>query len=1194
MKRLDNDDFDFLHSWIWDRTRAIRKDLRTQRIEQRSDITLLLTALERSARFLLLSAHQMARTEKEDYSYQQDIEQLNQTLMSLRERYADNRRVGYPSENEAEFYAYRLILDPLFTNTQLENELNRLPSDLRNNPRVQTAVQIYRALKSVIFTKAKSLNQAQANWKRFWDLVKSPTVSYLMACAAEVSFQRVRHVVLDSLWRTFRIGSTSKPQLVETWTTDRVQQVLGFDTPAQAVELCESYGFRFGRSAAGHTFLDVTAKGFVRKPLDLAPDLKPQIFSQGIVEVKRHNRAFSAIVQSMTVQEAKTHGLMIDSLQAGMEDQSSLFIPEAPAAKFNAFLQPNGNSSGTSNPTQSTNPFIRHASTSPAPDVTKPNPFLPAKTTSTQPFPGAASNAFVPAQAPSNQPFPGLTAGGVQPGLFDAAKNPVKFGTSGTAGTPFANSNKPNPFISTPTSTEPTLSVNKSDGSIPKFNFSTGATTPISQQKTASESTTTPTGSFVFPGFVPGGVKPQSSTPASSFTPAGSPTPAMSTVQNTEKQKADDDLLRRKVEAEAEIQRQRAREEQARLAREQAERQRIEAEQHRQRLQEEERSRLMQAAREQEVRAEQARIARLQARESGYDSLTTDLMFDVEEGLMMQFVENLIVNVAGDVLAAKEEERRRNLREKQETLADAMYARRILGLKRLVMASWITKVEKKKKARQAKERRKRLREKKAKMATMEDAASDMLTPTNSEAATEQPDDDITFRKPQAPASTRRAKRTEERRGTMNSYQNGKLDTIPPSAQTGQQAGTHAILTPISMGSSHTSSAAYSEAYQKSNAPIDRTATEYFTLRAQGIDPRMLRKRSFDSSSDEDQPEVEPKRPKMSPSTTKHQPVLPLNRASEYRAGLDAIEQHFRKSGGSPQSATCTTSVNGRMSLNGRSSMLIDQARQLLAKSRSAHVSPPNVQHDWGRSVPNLGHRSSISYHSVLGRSMSAAAKKERAAYWDRDSRFVAKEVYGKGPEAVRAYRNEHGLNSHTNTRPSSIDPTAMPSPTLVQQSYMPLNGYTQEQHSEGNDSSGIDVIDVDAEDENVLSTEEEYEGDEESEEEEQQPPLCSRPFNSGQHYDEHGGSFMDDGDSSMQDYEGVEHVANYVIGQHVDEVLENSDGSTEEDSEENSEECSEEESEEELDEDSDEEDARIAAAKKAAGNTEDDAIELSD
>jgi hypothetical protein len=247
MQRLDNDEFDFLHSWIWDRARAIRKDLRTQRIEQRSDINILLTTLERSARFLLLSTHQMARSKKEDYSHQQDIEQLNQTLMSLKERYIDNRRVGYPSENEAEFWAYRLILAPLFTNSQLENELHRLPSDLRNNRRVQTAIEIYRVLKSVIFTRSSSFVQAQANWKRFWELIKSPTVSYLMACAAEVSFQRVRHVVLDTLWRVYRMGTTSKPHTVDTWTTDRVKDVLGLDRVTEAVELCEAYGFRFGK-----------------------------------------------------------------------------------------------------------------------------------------------------------------------------------------------------------------------------------------------------------------------------------------------------------------------------------------------------------------------------------------------------------------------------------------------------------------------------------------------------------------------------------------------------------------------------------------------------------------------------------------------------------------------------------------------------------------------------------------------------------------------------------------------------------------------------------------------------------------------------------------------------------------------------------------------------------------------------------
>jgi hypothetical protein len=1132
MKRLDHDEFDFLHSWIWDRSRAIRKDLRTQRIEQRSDITILLITLERSARFLLLSSHQMARSKKEDYSYQQDIEQLNQTLISLNERYVDNRRVGYPSDCEAEFYAYHIILAPLFAKTQTEDELHRIPSDLRNNPRVQTAIEIYTLLKSMIYMKPATINQTQANWKVFWDLIKSPAVSYLMACAAEVSFQRARHVVVDALWRTFRIGSSKKHEVVETWTTDRVQEALGFDTPGEAVELCEAFGFRFGRRADGHTYLDVSARGFVRQPIGLPADLKPQMFSQRIVEAKRYGRAFSAIVKAMSVQQAKDHGLMVDLVQDGMEDETSLFVSEAPAkSSSKPFPRPNGN----------VNPFLP-ASTPTGPAAAKPNPIFPATTPSTTPL-SATSNPFVPAQAP---PFSGLK-GGVQPGVFNAAKNHIEFGDAGL--------DRSNPFAPKPTSAATGLntSATKPNGTMPQFDFSAAATASTPQQNATSDTSTTPAGSFAFPGFTVGGVE--------SSTPTGSPALAVPAGPVLEKQKAEEEATRRKAAAEAEMQRQRVQEEQVRLAREKAERQRIAAEQHQRRLQEEERDRMIQAVRDEEARVEQARIARLNSRESAFDSLAADIMFDAEEGLMMQYVENLIVNLAKDAIAAQEEEDRKMLQEKQEVLANAMYEQRILVFKRLVMASWITKVEKKKKARQAKERRKRLKEKRGKMT--DEAPVDMPTPTESEAAAEQLDSNVAFRKPAAPASTRREKRTEERRGTPKPRGNGTLDTLKSSGPPG-----HAMLTPVSMNGSHTSSAGYSEAYHQSNAPIDRTESEYWNLRAQGYDPKTIRKRTHDESSDEEQPEIESKRPKMSPPAAGNHTLRPSSRAAELQARLDAINRRSRTSAGSPTGAS---SFNGRTSLGGSTSLIIEQARQMIDKSRTARGSPPNTQHDWGRSVPNLGHRASSSYQSVLGRSTSAAAKQDQAAYRFRDSRFVDRSCYGEGPEAVMEYRRKHGLSVGIIARPASIDPPVAYSPIPVPHPYMPPNGYTQEQYSEEDDSSGLDIVDVDAEEDVVCNAQDHYEADTESEPEMEPGRLHAmrhRPSIADQHRDADGDSSMEDSESDSSLLQDDTH------GQYADEVLESFEGSTESESDED-------------------EESQDDKAKKP-GTTEDDAIELSD
>jgi hypothetical protein len=1198
MKRLDNDEFDFLHSWIWDRTRAVRKDLRTQRIEQRSDINILLTCLERSARFLILSTHQMARTKKVDYVHQQDIEQLNQTLMSLKERYKDNRRVGYPSENEPEFWAYRLILAPLFTNTQFENELHYLPSDLRNNPRVRTAIEIYRSLKSVIFTRTSSFIQAQANWKRFWELIKSPSVSYLMACAAEVSFQRVRHVILDCLWRVYRMGNHSNPKTVESWTVPKVKEVLGFDKGVDAVKLCEAYGFQFNSTNGGPTFLDVTARGFMKTPLPLAADLSPQIFSQSIVEKKRHGRAFSAVVQAMTVHQAENKGLLINSQRVETDDETSLFIPEAPAAQFNTFGQPRSAFGNTSTPAPATNPFKPAIPTGPSSDTPKTNPFLKKPS----PAPDATpSNPFFAPKVPSITPdFLGSNTG-VQSGLFDPSKNPIKFGLTGTDTAPAANVSKPNPFLPA-TSTKPATPFTPAPISAPTNSFlsaptstpassvlptptSTPANPPasvagasstgfdfLSVGQTAATPPVANNSGFAFPSFAAAGEKAQNTNSVFSFTPAGSPAPATPAINDTEKQKAEE-AARQRQDAEAE--RQRQRDEQARQVREAAERHRIEA-QRQQRLQEEERIRL---AREQQLREEEAKRAQraqIQARESAYDALAEHCMFNPDEGLMMQFVENMAANMAKQVIIDLEEEKRKRLIEKMEAVGDRMYEQRILSLKRIVLAAWVAKIEKKKRDQKARDRRKRLRKLRARVANGEDidsiametasrASSEVTvdpTPAASHATTNPLNNNSVFRKPQIPVSGRRARRTEQRRRASSSQPNGALELDAQLSKLEQQTVAQTGLTPVSMasigsfGSSQMSNAGYSEAYFKSTEPQDRTETDYFALRAQGLDPCKIRKRSFDSSSDEDKPKVEPKRSRIKSPTTVHQQSVPFSasKASDRRARLDAIEQNFRKSEGSPQAASSVATFNGRSSFPKRPSALVDQARRLLERTRSTKASPSNVQHDYGRSVPNLHRRASSLQQSAIGTSMNSTATNGRAAYWERPSRFVPKALYGQGPDAIRAYRQKYGLSSPANSRPGSTEPLAISSPIPTQQSHVPMNGYTQEQYSE-DESSGVEIVDVDAEEDEIeASTEEEYEGDSESQEDEEE-------------------GTDEEGDSPMQDAESGGSTNGYFNG-HNAQVHGNYKGYTHVNTHQSAQ--------------------PTKQADNSAGNTQDDAIELSD
>lgn len=1032
----------------------------------------------------------MAQTEKEDYSHQQDMEQFNQTLTTLRERYDDNRRAGIASDNEAEFVAYRLILASLYANSQLENELHSLPSDLRNNKRVLIAIEIFKAAKSAFnFGSDKGWIQAQANWKKFWDLIKSSSVSYLMACAAEISFNRVRHVILDSLWHAYRKGPRGDIT-VEAWTTDRLKDVLAMDDDKDAVKLCELYGFPFERSAEGHTYLDIAKLGNSNKSLGVPHSIKPQMFSQGLVESKRHNRAFSAIIQGMTVQQAKSNGLLVDPSTVQMGGGGSLFIPDTTAvSKPNIFGQ-NSNGATTNGATKLSpfaSPFQPPSQTSSR--STSPNPFG-------NPFAGAAPQSQ-PAQASPSSAF----GGGASAGLFDATKTPIKF-----APTP-ASSNNNNPFAAAAAKFPPqsTTPASTPPGS---FNFGTNASTAPQGQSSASQANlgfgqanAQPTSDapkpFTFPGLPAIDAKLQSEQQAvaSSATPAGSPPPDAAALA-AEKQRAEDEAREavRRQRQEAEERRKREQEEQDRRAREaqqarEAEQRRIEEEKQRQLREQQqrelrakqERERLIMEEQQRQQQQEQERVARIHRRETAYDALTSSIVFSGEDGLLYQFLENTVKNTAEQV--AKEvqakKQRDRELAEKEK---------RNLALARAVFVRWVTQVQKKKRTAKARDRRKRLKAQRVQSLNGEGEgesggdgeAVSRATIAHSARGTDQPNGASTTRN--APTNGRRARRTQERHtnATADRLSHGNAAASPTHAQNSSTSAT--------MKNGH-HVRSYSEAYQKSTAPIDRTETDWFKLRAMGIDPSKHRKRSFDSATDEEaKGEAEAKRVRRSDSSTsltsqpQSQPEAPSKPLTieERLARIRAAKQSFKSSGsGSPPVNGATP--NKRSSFSGRSSLLIAQARDLIAKSPTAKHSPSAV-HDFGRSVPNLGASSSFR-QSSFGKSLGAV-QSDQPAYRGRASRFVPQHLYGKGPEAIRAYREQY-VNSPTSTpRPLSTDPLALSSPIPTQLSYVPQPGYTQPQYSEGESASGVDLIDVSAEENIAGDTEEDsFDGDDEEVEE---------------------------------------------------------------------------------------------------------------
>lgn len=1049
--------------------------------------------------------HQMAQTDKEDYSHQQDMEQFNQTLTTLRERYDDNRRAGIASDNEAEFVAYRLILASLYANSQLENELHSLASDLRHNKRVLTAIEIFKAAKSAFnFGSDKGWVQAQANWKKFWDLIKSPSVSYLMACAAEVSFNRVRHIILDSIWHAYRKGPRGDIS-VDAWTTDKLKDVLAMDDDKDAVKLCELFGFHFERNAQGQTYLDIAKLGNSNKSIGVPHSVKPQMFSQSLVESKRHNRAFSAVIQGMTVKQAKSSGLLVDPSTIPIGGADSLFIPETAPAKPNIFSQHiNGTmTNGTPNPSSFASPFNPPRQPSFGAS-TPPNPFL--------------NNAFAnkTPQIPSGKagPSPSL-GGGASFGLFDAAKNPIEFAP---APEPTANGN---PF-ETASSAFPPQST--TPASTPPASFTFGANaSPVPQAPSSDIQTTSGNGQasntpasapepFVFPGLSTLGAESFEQQAGASPALAGSLPQPDGATQAIEKQKAEEEA-RQAVRKQVEEQRKHAKEEEERKAREaqqalEVERRRKEEEKQRQQREQQlrelrakqEQERLIREEQQRQQQIEQERLAVIRQRETAYDALTSNIMFSGEEGLLYQFLENTVKNVAEEV-AREVQLQRRRAREADEQ------EQRQLAFARAIFTHWVAQVQKKKRHAKARERRKRLKAQREQSVNGEGEgeAVSQSPAAQSTASTDQP-------------NSRRARRTREGHSSASTHR--PAQATAPAAQS-----TPSRTAPFTMANGHLPHGrSYSEAYQKSSAPIDRTETDWFKLRAMGIDPSKHRKRSFDSATDEEpKGDADAKRVRRSESSLSEAPPKPLT-IEERLARIRATKQTFRTSGSASPPVHGVAPSHKRLSFSGRSSHLIAQARDLITKSPTARRSPPAV-HDFGHSVPNLGATISSLRQSGFGKSSistssfnksAGAAHGNKPAYWGRASRFVPQHLYGKGPEAVRAYRDQY-INSPTSTpRPLSIEPLALSSPIPTQFSYVPQPSHMQPQYSEDGSASGVDLVDVDAEDNVAGDTEEDtFDGDDENVQgdgdEEEEDDEDDESVDDPTRFDAYAGEYDEDG-----------------------------------------------------------------------------------
>ena len=301
-----------VHHFVWDRTRAIRNDFSIQQLSKTSDLRIAIECYEKIARFHILSLHQLALKKKpyDKYDWYQEREQLDRTLLSLMQYYDDSRE-QLQSPNEAEFRAYCVIFQIQSPIPDMEDRVQTWPQHIILNMRVQKSLELYAAACNVADAQGPLKPRApqavaQANWEKFWALIRSNQVSYLMSCVAEIYFNLVRRTALMAIWKASRQVGKMK---VDGWTISKLTNVLGFDKVRQVEDFCALYGFSFDRRDDGKRFLDVSS---VRGKTFPAPSsgMKEQVRSETIVEAKRHGRTLPAVIKGLSVAAAQAAGLV--------------------------------------------------------------------------------------------------------------------------------------------------------------------------------------------------------------------------------------------------------------------------------------------------------------------------------------------------------------------------------------------------------------------------------------------------------------------------------------------------------------------------------------------------------------------------------------------------------------------------------------------------------------------------------------------------------------------------------------------------------------------------------------------------------------------------------------------------------------------------------------------------------------------
>ena len=319
------DNLPSMHSFLWDRTRAVRKDFTFHSQKSPKEMKVLVFCFETITRFHAVALHLLSRKghAQDDFDESQEIEQLGRTILSLIEAYDACRERNIQCENEAEFRAYYLLL-----NVNDPSIVKRIPTWGKEtwfeSEEIQTALSLVQTMEDSRRPRGpmkprRPITLSDTAFTNYFDIVEDPKVSYTMACIAEIHFTAVRQNILRNLVKGY-----SRPRdPPRNITAVDLNRMLRFDTAEEAQAFAETHDFTFstnypaGKAPPPAPYLVLDD----RRKIVPSPRVK-QSFSGQLVERKRGNQSLPYVIYN-TIYEAT------DAKPMEMEDSpDSLFVSQ--------------------------------------------------------------------------------------------------------------------------------------------------------------------------------------------------------------------------------------------------------------------------------------------------------------------------------------------------------------------------------------------------------------------------------------------------------------------------------------------------------------------------------------------------------------------------------------------------------------------------------------------------------------------------------------------------------------------------------------------------------------------------------------------------------------------------------------------------------------------------------------------------